>query len=142
MAAFVLDHGGFAGVPKTLPVQAYIPVVAPGQDWRQSAGQLVKSILLKGSLQEFAPHFTNAEDYSSSAFTADQVHKVRLGRGWVLLFVEICSCLFSSPPPANSPKVKRFLCHVRVLLSIQPTILLLKQCICLLLQQRAVCICA
>lgn len=65
VAAFLLDHEGFAGVPETKATFANV--------------QLAKSQLVDfGSLQRFIEHDGSCEEYGSSLFDADNIHRIGL----------------------------------------------------------------
>lgn len=65
VAAYLLDYGGFAGVPET---KAMIVDV-----------KLAKSRLVEfGSLQRFVQHEGSCEDHGSSLFEADNIHRIGL----------------------------------------------------------------
>jgi len=64
VAAYVLDHCSFAGVPPTALVSAYIS---------SDEGQGVTKV---GSLQQFVPSECDAEERGYSSFSVDSVHRL------------------------------------------------------------------
>jgi len=65
VAAFVVDHDGFAGVPETRAMVIDV--------------QLAKSRIVDfGSLQRFIEHEGSCEEYGSSLFEADNIHRIAL----------------------------------------------------------------
>lgn len=65
VAAYLLDYGGFAGVPET---KAMIVDV-----------KLAKSRIIDfGSLQRFIPHEGSCDDHGSALFDADNIHRIGL----------------------------------------------------------------
>lgn len=69
VAAYVLDHGNFAGVPPTAMVTCQ-PNMLPG-----SLGSSVHGAKV-GSLQQFVPATTDCEEQGPSAFPVHEVHKI------------------------------------------------------------------
>ena len=69
VAAYVLDHGHFAGVPPTAMVTCQ-PNMLPG-----SLGSSVHGAKV-GSLQQFVPATTDCEEQGPSAFPVHEVHKI------------------------------------------------------------------
>ena len=76
VAAFLLDHGGFAGVPPTALVRCEASsvdsagAVAPGGAPARLAAAKV------GSLQAFVPADGDAEEHGVSRLPVHQVHKI------------------------------------------------------------------
>lgn len=62
-AAFLLDHGNFAGVPATALVKVQHPGLASGDNQ-------------EASLQDFVTHRGPASDYSPSLFSVRTVHRI------------------------------------------------------------------
>lgn len=69
VAAYVLDHGHFAGVPPTAMVTCQ-PNMLPG-----SAGASAHGVKV-GSLQQFVRATTDCEEQGPSAFPVREVHKI------------------------------------------------------------------
>lgn len=74
VAAYLLDHENFAGVPKTYPARVYLPTSLEGPN--PSPDQVAQYTLHAGSLQEYQPHFDSAENIGTSLFSVEQVHKI------------------------------------------------------------------
>lgn len=67
VAAYLLDHGHFAGVPPT----AMVSFMRPSGD-AESSGTEVK----RGSLQQYVKFDYDCEEQSPSRFTVDQCHRI------------------------------------------------------------------
>lgn len=73
VAAYLLDHENFAGVPQTYLARVYLP-----SSWEtlEASDKVVKYVLHTGSLQEYQPHYDSAENIGTSLFSVEQVHKI------------------------------------------------------------------
>jgi len=67
VAAFVLDHEGFAGVPRTRTAFVWL---------EDTTNNKSVSMLTQGSLQDYVAHQSSAEDVGASVFDVDCVHRI------------------------------------------------------------------
>uniref|UniRef100_A0A7S3ZDD5 PI3K/PI4K catalytic domain-containing protein n=1 Tax=Lotharella globosa TaxID=91324 RepID=A0A7S3ZDD5_9EUKA len=76
VVAFLLDHQGWAGVPRTDMVTAVITdKLASGATRKMKENEAVASVA-RGSMQAFVTSLGTADDYGPSLFDKDAVHKV------------------------------------------------------------------
>ena len=68
VAAYLLDHGGFSGVPPTAMVSFL----------EHRDGAAAASELKRGSLQQFVNHDTDCEERGPGSFSVDEVHRIMI----------------------------------------------------------------
>jgi len=77
-AAYVLDHGGFAGVPRTETVVFMEHELDMDDMAVVHPGPIPPSPKRVGSFQEFREHMCTSEDLGSSLFSVEDVHHIGL----------------------------------------------------------------
>jgi hypothetical protein len=103
VAAYLLDHGGFAGVPRT---EFGLVDMGPaqGQQGHEGQGQScppLPACPAPGSLQDFARHIASCEDMGSSRLPYDQVHLIV-----VTLLLHCCHTVVRTWAAADYPMTR------------------------------------